>query len=80
MKTPKNAGNRKEIKQLEKILASLESRNNDLQVLLADTTLYDEANKLRLKQLLIEQADIQSQINQTEENWLNKSEELQGLE
>jgi ATP-binding cassette subfamily F protein 3 len=71
---------RKEIQQLEKTLSSLESRKNELEAQLADTTVYDEANKARLKELLTEQADIQRQINQTEEIWLNKSEELQGME
>jgi ATP-binding cassette subfamily F protein 3 len=71
---------RKEIQQLEKSLASLESRKSALEAQLADSTVYDEANKARLKQLLTEQAEIQRQINQTEETWLNKSEELQQME
>ena len=71
---------RKEIQQLEKTLASLESHMSDLEAQLTDPSIYEEANKPRLKQLLTQQADIQRQINQTEEYWLNKSEELQGLE
>ena len=71
---------RKEIQQLEKTLASLESRKSELEVQLAESTVYDEANKARLKELLAEQTDIQRQINQTEEIWLHKSEELQQME
>ncbi|MDH3947706.1 MAG: ATP-binding cassette domain-containing protein [Gammaproteobacteria bacterium] len=71
---------RKEIQQLEKSMASLESRKNELETQLADTAVYEDANKANLKALLAEQADIQRQINQTEESWLTKSEELQGME
>ena len=71
---------RKEIQQLEKTLASLESRKSELEVQLAESTVYDEANKARLKELLAEQTDIQRQINQTEEIWLHKSEALQQME
>ena len=71
---------RKEIQQLEKNLASLESRKNELETHLADTTLYEDANKAQLKELLTEQAEIQRQINQTEESWLTKSDELQEME
>ena len=71
---------RKEVQKLEEYLASLESRKVELETQLADSTLYDAANKTQLKQLLMEQAEIQTQIKQTEENWLNKSEELQDME
>ena len=70
---------RKEIQQLEKTLASLESRKSELEVQLADTALYEETNKARLKELLTEQAAIQSRINKTEESWFTRSEELQRL-
>ena len=71
---------RKEIQRLETKLGDLESRSKQLQLLLADTSLYEEANKPRLKELLTKQADIQRQINQIEEIWLAKSEELQVME
>jgi ATP-binding cassette subfamily F protein 3 len=71
---------RKEILQLEKALTSLESRKSELEAKLADPTVYDEANKARLKELMAEQADLQRQINQTEENWFNKNEELQAMD
>jgi ATP-binding cassette subfamily F protein 3 len=71
---------RQEIQRLEKKLSELEAHNRKLQALLADTSLYDEANKPRLKELLTQQAAIQQQINQTEEIWLLKSEELQTME
>ncbi len=71
---------RKEIQRLDKELAALESRKNELQALLTDTTLYEESNKSRLRQLLSDQTDVQKKILQTEEVWLNKSEELQGME
>jgi ATP-binding cassette subfamily F protein 3 len=70
----------KEIRQLEKTLASLESRKSELEAHLAEPNVYDEANRTRLKELLTEQANIQRQINQTEEIWLSKSEELQAME
>jgi ATP-binding cassette subfamily F protein 3 len=71
---------RKEIQRLETELTKLEARNKELQGSLADSSLYEEANKPRLKELLTQQADIQRQINQTEEIWLIKSEELQTME
>lgn len=71
---------RKEIQHLESKLTELEQRNNELQTMLADTSLYEEANKPRLKELLAEQAQIQQQLSHTEEEWLNKSEQLQRIE
>ena len=71
---------REEIQQLENKLTQLEARNQELHTQLADASLYEHANKARLKELLIQQADIQRQITETEEIWLNKSEQLQAME
>lgn len=71
---------RQEIQQLEKILTQLESRNKELQSDLSDASLYEQTNKARLKELLMQQADIQRQIAETEEAWLNKTEQLQAME
>ena len=71
---------RSEIQQLEKNLNQLDTRNKELQALLADSALYEETNKSRLKEFLTEQTDIQRRIKQIEELWLTKSEELQAME
>lgn len=44
--------------------------------MLIDPAVYEGVNKAHLKLLLEEQAEIQTQIKKTEEDWLNKNEKL----
>lgn len=65
------------IKKLEEKLGRLEKTATDLELKLADNTLYDEANKPKLQSLLAEQAAITKQLEKTEAEWLQASNELE---
>ena len=62
--------------QLDKITASL----TDVEAQLADISLYEDANKSKLKQLLQTQGELQQSADNTEMEWLDKLEELEELE
>ncbi len=70
----------KEIKKLEKQMQQLSTQLQALETQLADTSLYDEANKQQLKTLLSEQASLQSANNDAEEAWLELQEQLEALD
>lgn len=79
-----SAAQRAQIKPLTNKLKSLESQMEKLQARLADvenqlgdSDIYDEKNKNKLRDLLAEQSKLQTQLEETEENWLQVSEELE---
>ncbi|MGH1470426.1 MAG: ATP-binding cassette domain-containing protein [Cellvibrionaceae bacterium] len=65
------------IKKLEAQLEKLQKQQSDLEEKLADTTLYEDSNKDKLQALLKEQATINQALESTEEEWLEKQEELE---
>lgn len=71
---------KKKSDQLEAQLDALQSQKAELDEKLADTALYDEANKQQLTELLKKQAELVKSIADTEENWLTALEELEALE
>ncbi len=68
---------RKELQKLENRLDRLNQRKAELQEQLADAGLYDAAAKDRLRQLLLEQAQLDQELGEVEERWLALSEELE---
>jgi ATP-binding cassette subfamily F protein 3 len=68
---------RRKIKELEARLESLTRRRAEVDAQLADADLYAGAAKEQLKQLLLEQARVKSEIDEVEEAWLEASESLQ---
>jgi ATP-binding cassette subfamily F protein 3 len=70
---------RAEIRQLEATLTRLETLKAGLEQQLAEPSIYDSENKSRLKELLAEQAQLQQQLSQVEEAWLEKNEQLEGM-
>jgi ATP-binding cassette subfamily F protein 3 len=65
------------LKSLEQQLEKHQSRLAEIEAQLGDPTIYDDKNKHKLQTLLLEQAKIQSSIDDAEENWLMISEELE---
>ena len=65
------------LKSLETQMEKLQKRLSEIETQLADPAIYDEKNKSILQPLLQEQAKLQSQLEETEENWLMVSEELE---
>lgn len=68
-----------EIKKLERTLQKVSEQLQAIEAQLADTSLYDEANKQQLKTLLAEQARLQTENNTAEEAWLELQEQLEAL-
>lgn len=68
---------RKEVVALEKQLDKLTRKKDDLETLLGDEALYTEDNKSKLKELLLQQAELSKSTAQIEEQWMEKAEELE---
>lgn len=64
----------KEIKQLETKLEKLEKKKDELELVLADTALYDSARKDELQKHLTAQAALQKEIETVEAAWLSACE------
>lgn len=65
------------VKKLADTLAELEKKSLAVEVQLADAALYEEQNKLKLQDLLAQQASIQQQLKTTEDAWLTACETLE---
>lgn len=68
---------RKEVTSLESQLDRLNGKKQALESQLADESLYEDANKKKLKDLLWQQADLAKSIDLAEEEWMEKAEELE---
>lgn len=65
------------LKNLESQLEKYQKRLAEIETQLGDANIYDDKNKNKLQELLQEQAKVQSSVEETEENWLLISEELE---
>ena len=65
------------LKKLEKQMEELSSSKESLEEKLADNDIYDKENKELLKNLLEEQGQVDSSLQQVEIDWLEVSEELE---
>jgi ATP-binding cassette, subfamily F, member 3 len=65
------------LKSLETQMEKLQTKLADIEIQLGDTSIYDEKNKSNLQQLLLQQAKLQQELDETEENWLDVSEEIE---
>jgi ATP-binding cassette subfamily F protein 3 len=68
---------RRKLKELEARLESLTQRRADIEAQLAGSDVYAGASKDKLKDLLRDQAQVRSEIDEAEEAWLEASEALQ---
>ena len=67
------------IAQLEQQLDRLSARKSSIDARLADTDIYSDASKDELKRLLLEQADLNSELEVLETEWLEKQAALEEL-
>ena len=65
------------IKKLEELIAKLQEKKASVDAKLADSVIYDPANKEKLKELLLVQADCSKQLEQAETEWLEQQEALE---
>ncbi len=68
------------LKKAEKALNKHHTQQKQLEEQLADTSLYDEANKARLKQVLQEKAQVDKALEEAEIEWMEISEQLEEAE
>jgi len=69
----------KKLKRLEKELEQLSDEKESLDHELSQATIYEEQNKVQLKELLAKQIEISQRLDQVEEQWMEVSEELEEL-
>ncbi len=65
------------LKNLEAQLEKLHKRQGEVENLLSDPSIYEEKNKAKMQELLAEQNKLAAQLEETEENWLMVSEEIE---
>ena len=68
------------LKKADKNLERYHTQQKQLEEQLADTSLYDESNKARLKQVLQEKAQVDQDLEETELEWMEISEQLETSE
>ena len=67
------------IKRAERVMEKLGDQKQDIEEKLADTDLYSDENKDKLKQLLADQAYVQKELDQAEADWLDTTEQHEAL-
>ena len=67
------------IKRAERVMEKLGEQKQDIEEKLADTDLYSDENKDKLKQLLADQAYVQKELDQAEADWLDATEQHETL-
>jgi len=71
---------RDRIKRLEREMEKLQSALQAIEEKLADTTLYEDDRKDELNDVLFDRARFAASLQEVEGEWLEKSQELEGLE
>lgn len=71
---------RKQIQQIEKDLGKVSDKLTTIEEQLADSSIYEDANKDKLKDLLQKQVDYKARLESFEETMLMSMEELEELE
>ncbi len=67
------------IKKLEEELNQLQKKANEIELVLSDSEIYNEANKKKLQDYLLEQANIKKLLQSTENDWLEACELLENF-
>jgi len=67
------------IKRAERVMEKLGDEKQTIENALAETDLYSDENKDKLKKLLTDQAYLQKELDQAEADWLTASEEYETL-
>ncbi|PIE20680.1 MAG: ABC transporter ATP-binding protein [Neptuniibacter caesariensis] len=71
---------KKKLGKLEAEMEALHKQQANIEEVLSDSSLYEEHNKERLREILQQQAGLKQQAEQTEEAWLTQQEALEELE
>ena len=68
---------RNRLRELEHRLERLSTRQSELEDALGQSDIYDEANRPQLRNLLTEKGELDRQLSDSEEEWLQTSEQLE---
>ncbi len=68
------------LQKLEKQIDTLSEKRDSLDAQLADSELYSDDNKEKLKQLLREKGELDQSLEQAEEQWMELGEELEAAQ
>ncbi len=68
------------LKKADKALEKFHQQQKELENQLAETSLYEELNKARLKQVLQDKAQVDQALEETELEWMEISEQLEASE
>jgi ATP-binding cassette subfamily F protein 3 len=71
---------RSKVSRAEQALEAAQQQRVQLENQLADSQLYTDSNKDRLKALLLEKAELDSRCERLEQDWLEASEALEALQ
>lgn len=71
---------RDRVKRLEREMEKLQASVDDIEAKLADTGLYEDTRKDELNDLLFDRAKLAASLQEIEEEWLEKSGELEALD
>jgi len=66
-------------KRLERAIEKIQNDQNNIEMQLSDTQLYDDSQKEKLKDILFTQADHKKQIEELEMEWFQISEEIDSI-
>ena len=69
----------KRLSDIEKKMSELTDENKLLEQSLADPAIYESANKDRLKEVVLKQAQISESLRETEKHWVQTTESLETL-
>jgi len=70
---------KKEVSSLEQVMQQTEAEIKTIEAELSQPEMYQPENRERMEQLSVQRAKLNTQLEQTEENWLIKSEEYERL-
>jgi len=69
----------KNVDAIEKRMAPLQKEKADIEAFLADGAAYEEANKTRMMESLRRQAELNAELDELEERWLELHEQLEQI-
>ncbi|MEJ2619911.1 MAG: ATP-binding cassette domain-containing protein [Candidatus Thiodiazotropha sp.] len=71
---------RQALGKYEQEIERLQQKQRDIELILSDNSLYDESRKEALKHWLSQKRDVDSQLSDCEERWLETSEQLEAAQ
>ena len=71
---------KQQVEKLEELVDSISTKLEQIENQLADPDIYSDERKVELKELLAQQAELSSRLNQAENDWMERQEALDELE